>query len=196
MRTIDWYMDTARARADIHSDNKLAARIGISGSGINQFRSKRAWPSDDTMIALAELAGVDPAQALMELNIWRAKSPKVAQTYEAMRAKLAAVAASLIVMIGLASPAHAAPIGADQGYALCDQSPWRARATLASSLMLSPIPFDPSVAAGSGLESVPWPSLASLPGPRVCFCGSSTSRRACVTARGNRPPFPRACETE
>ena len=71
MLTVDEYCDKAKKRNDIKSDRKLAEALSIAHTSLNQYRTKRAWPSDNTMIKLAKLAGLDPTQSLLYLSAWR-----------------------------------------------------------------------------------------------------------------------------
>ena len=72
--TIDEYMDAAKARLGIHTDTGLARALGAGHGNPSHWRHRRAHPGDDVMVRLAELAGRDPATALIHLNIWRAMS--------------------------------------------------------------------------------------------------------------------------
>ena len=84
MLTIDDYIDRAKSIQNMGSDNKLAKELGISSPSLNQYRSKRSWPSDATMIKLADLCDLDRGQALMFLNIWRSKDQTAKNQYEEM----------------------------------------------------------------------------------------------------------------
>jgi hypothetical protein len=101
MQNIDWYLDTARSRNGITSDNKLGPKIGVSSPNISSFRNRKSWPSDETMFALAELAGVPAMVALADLNVWRAKSPRVQAAYMQLAEKLAHIAAMLLIAFGI-----------------------------------------------------------------------------------------------
>ena len=63
MPTIDEYIDTAIANARLKSDRELGRILGFKGQPVSHWRTKRAWPADETMIALARLADMDPDQA-------------------------------------------------------------------------------------------------------------------------------------
>jgi hypothetical protein len=107
---IDDYCDLAKQRNALKSDRELTRRLGLVGSAISHWRTKRTWPSDKTMIELAELAGEDPRVGLLDLNLWRSESAPVRLAYERIRNALAAAAAIAIVAVStLASPAQAAP---------------------------------------------------------------------------------------
>ncbi|WP_085908081.1 hypothetical protein [Kiloniella majae] len=70
---IDQYMDKAIKIQGFKSDKDISRSIGKSMALASQWRTKRAWPSDDAMIKLAEMAGESPEKALLDLNIWRSE---------------------------------------------------------------------------------------------------------------------------
>ena len=118
MLTIDDYCDRAIARHDhITSDRGLGRALGFSGAPVTFWRCKRAWPSPETMVRLAMLAGLDREQALLDLGIWSAKSPEVRSAYSRMAEKVnQGVRALLIVgglswLLGAPGPANAAGTG-------------------------------------------------------------------------------------
>ena len=83
------YMDKARDALGVTSDRQLSKFLPACNAAINQWRTGRTWPSDVNMIALADLAQCDTAQALVALNFWR--SPQtVRPIYERMFSKLLA----------------------------------------------------------------------------------------------------------
>lgn len=120
MRTIDDYIDAARARAGIRSDRQLAIQLGLVQSSISQMRTKRIWPSDETMIRLAIMAGIDPAEALLELSAWRTEG--TAQTLWRELARKLGTAATVAIMVTGALTAGLvllpSPAAAAQGSAL------------------------------------------------------------------------------
>jgi len=62
------------------------------------------------MVRLAEMAGVDPAQALLDLNAWRTKSDAARATYATLRdlvSKSALGALAALVLLGGSGPAGA-----------------------------------------------------------------------------------------
>ncbi len=71
MKTIDNYLDVAIKKNKLPSDRQLAKKIGINSASICAFRTKRSWPSDDTMVKIAGLADANIEQSLLDLNIWR-----------------------------------------------------------------------------------------------------------------------------
>lgn len=97
MPSIDWYLDRARERAGLSSDRELGRRLELSGGAVNQWRTKRYWPDDESMLAIAELAGVEPARALLDLNSWRAKGERVRAVYLDLAAKAFVLIACVFV---------------------------------------------------------------------------------------------------
>lgn len=71
MRKITDYIDMAKERSGVKSDRKLCAMLGMSDMWVHQVKKHRALPSDDTMLKLAEIAGIPPHEALLDLNILR-----------------------------------------------------------------------------------------------------------------------------
>jgi hypothetical protein len=106
MRTLTQYLDLARARQGLDSDRKLSLAVGLTGPGIHYWRKGRALPSDESMVNLATLAGVDLAEALLDLNQWRAGGA-ARSVYMEMANKLRGTAASLIVAVSFAAAAIA-----------------------------------------------------------------------------------------
>ena len=71
MRTIDDYIDAAKKVSGIKSDRTLGVHLGLNPTSISQYRTRRTWPHDEVMFRLAETAGLDPQEALLELAFWR-----------------------------------------------------------------------------------------------------------------------------
>lgn len=97
MHTIDQYIDAACERARL-TDRQLGKYLGKSHATVSHWRTKRTWPADETMIALAEVAGMDPEQALIDLNIWRSTG-EARRVYERMAGHLAPAALCLAVIL-------------------------------------------------------------------------------------------------
>jgi transcriptional regulator with XRE-family HTH domain len=73
MRTFLDYVEQAKTRAGIPSDNQLARRIGITSASLCQLKQNRSAPSGKTTRALAELAGIPEDEAALDLAMWRAE---------------------------------------------------------------------------------------------------------------------------
>lgn len=74
MKNFNDYMQKAIARQQLTSNNKLAQELGITSASISVLNQGKALPSEDTMIKLAELAGLPKEEALIDLNLWRSKN--------------------------------------------------------------------------------------------------------------------------
>lgn len=98
MKTIDFYIDTARENTGATSDLKLAAMLDLKSSAISYWRTGKTFPSDDTMIKLAELADISPEQALLELSYWRADG-KAQKVYKGLISRLTGAVACLVIVI-------------------------------------------------------------------------------------------------
>jgi transcriptional regulator with XRE-family HTH domain len=105
MHTIDWYIDAAKARSGIKSERKLSEFLGLKFVAISSYRTGRAFPSDDTMVKLAKMAGVNPDIALLELSVWRNEGP-ARKAYASILHRLAH-AMVIICAISSISPANA-----------------------------------------------------------------------------------------
>ena len=113
MRTVHDYMDRAQARNPLlKSDRRLSLAVGKTETAASFWRTGRSWPADDTMIRLAALAGVDPGEALVELNIWRSQSPETRDQYSRIAAKIKSSVAQVLVfgvtsaLVAVSSPAQ------------------------------------------------------------------------------------------
>lgn len=176
VRTVDWYIDRAMIRSGAPSERQLSGRLGLAHNSLTNYRTHRAWPSDQAMIALADLAGIDPDVALMDLNRWRTKSDAARDRYERLATlleKAGATAAAILLGVGiLAGPGRA------------DAEPMANRLTLsAQNCTLSDIPCaDPPDRAR--------PGHPRRPGGAPCLIRNrswNTSRSRPATAPKNAP---------
>jgi transcriptional regulator with XRE-family HTH domain len=113
---IDDYIDAAIERNGLKSERDLARVLGLKGSAVSNWRTRRAWPSDHTMINLAGLAAVDPGAGLLDLNLWRSESAadrnvweQIERAYMSTLGKVAAWAALTLVAAGIGTASAAAP---------------------------------------------------------------------------------------
>ena len=114
------YLDAARARAGLASDRQLAGALGLSQGAVFHFRHRRAFPADDVMIRLAQLAGVEPERALLDLNIWRTEGTPAASFYRQLLMSLS-TAAAILLSIVYSPPASSMDRGSvTENYTLCD----------------------------------------------------------------------------
>ena len=74
MKTFNEYAEKAIKRYGLTGYNNLARELNMNKATISYFRSGKALPSEETMIKLAELAGMPKEEALIDLNLWRSKN--------------------------------------------------------------------------------------------------------------------------
>lgn len=95
-------LDAAKSAQGLPSDYALAARMGISRSGVSGYRNGRTRPDDEMAARLAALAGLDPDATVASMHAERAPSEPERQRWEriAERLQRGAVAASVILSLG------------------------------------------------------------------------------------------------
>ncbi len=103
MRKVQDYISEARKKKGIYSNNKLASAIGLTGPAIVNIVKNKALPAEETILKLAELADIPPEEALLDLSIWRAKSPEAKSTWENIKKLLntAAMTGSMLYITAL-----------------------------------------------------------------------------------------------
>lgn len=90
------YVEKAKKRSGAKSDRKLCDMLGVSNNMITHYKNKNTLPNDETMIKLAAIAGVDPMQALLDLNVWRSPE-KIKPHYMKIMSHVSAAALSCIL---------------------------------------------------------------------------------------------------
>ena len=114
-------VETAR-RIQQTSQAQLAKKLGISGASLSELAAGKKELSDETYIKLAKLAGVDPAEVLIEKHERKA-GPEARAVWARINAAVSKSAA-LLVVVALVVPynqAHASTIQILQAakYLLC-----------------------------------------------------------------------------
>ena len=189
MLTIRDYLDIAKRRQGFTSDRQLSLALGFAGTSVHAFASHRAWPSDETMVKLAHLAGMDPLQALVDLNVWRAKSPEAVSLYQKLSdlvQKSKNIAAALLVGLCFTlSDGKANAMATDQhqlfqNYTLC------ALCIQADGTVFPRAPTSPLALAGRCGRGRLSPRRRSRPGAGP---GRGRSPRSCLRSR----PAPAGC---
>lgn len=105
MRTFEFYAEKAIARYGLTGYNNLARELGINKASVSYLRSGKNIPSDDTMIKLAELAGMPKEEALIDLNLWRSKDkPEVQKIWQ----RLSKMIGCLLMVFGFSILAKSA----------------------------------------------------------------------------------------
>jgi transcriptional regulator with XRE-family HTH domain len=117
MRTIDMYCDEAIARNGFKSDSELARKLGFTSPAVSNFRTKRAWPSDEVMVKLAAFAGIPADEALLELAVWRTHDTIAGEVYAKLLARIAQAACLAFILLFTSQNAQAnQPIMSDTVY--------------------------------------------------------------------------------
>ncbi len=63
------YVNLAKVKNNISSNNKVAKCIGISSAAITNFCLEKSTPSPHTVLKLANLAGLDEKEVFLELML-------------------------------------------------------------------------------------------------------------------------------
>lgn len=77
MNNLDDYISAAMKKNNFKSKRELCRTLGLSPNIITTYKNG-SWPNDETMLKIADLADVNPAKAILDLNKWRA--PDVAKS--------------------------------------------------------------------------------------------------------------------
>ncbi len=90
MRNFDDYLSEARRKTGVASNNGIAKLLDISGPSLSSLFQGKSLPSEDTMVKLADLAGIDRETALLDLAVWRSSgNENVKKTWLSLANKLA-----------------------------------------------------------------------------------------------------------
>lgn len=104
-------IDVAKEKTGFKSDRKLAAAIGVTHPTLIRMRRGWGFPSEENMMKLGELAGIDRASALLLLNMWKAQGD-AKSTYSDILRRLSAVAGCFLIVtiLSFSSPANASAV--------------------------------------------------------------------------------------
>lgn len=95
MRTLNDYIKVAVIRNNFRSKREFCKALGVSPNATTTYNNG-TFPSDETMVKIAKLAGIDEATALLELAIWRT-SGAAQKTYASILQKISQVTVSVIL---------------------------------------------------------------------------------------------------
>ncbi len=70
------YVNIAKVKNKINSTNKLAKIIGVSAPSLHLFIKEKSTPSPDTVLKIAELAGYDSKEVILDVLIERYKNTR------------------------------------------------------------------------------------------------------------------------
>lgn len=100
MPTVVEYLDAAKARGNFDSDTKLSIAAGQSPAWASQIRRRLTHPGEDAMVRLAEIAGISPDIALLDLARERAKTPAVRSAWENILQRIAVAVVVALLPLG------------------------------------------------------------------------------------------------
>ena len=106
---IDDLIEKAKVNSGIRSDNQLAKAIGIAHTSLMRVRKGWGHLSDDNMIKLGKLAGVDETESLLLLNVWRSTGA-AKEAYTGMLKRFAFISLSLTILCVFSAPSNASPL--------------------------------------------------------------------------------------
>lgn len=113
-------LDSAKAKAVIESDYRLAKIIGISHSAMTHYRMGRSLPNEKVIEQLCALSGDDPGVIAAEIQAARSKSPEAVNMWlmiaqrlssdrrQTVRAVSTAILSVLFSLVLIASPSGSA----------------------------------------------------------------------------------------
>lgn len=111
MRDIDWYIDNAVKYHGLSSPRALGPALGMSPNSASNWRTRRAWPSDEVMMRLADMCMIPREEALLELCIWRTAGTPAGSVYlrllEAAGKSAAILLVALLAYAASGTPANA-----------------------------------------------------------------------------------------
>ena len=106
----DWglsiIMDQAKKQKKLSSDLKLGRSLGLSHSVISSYRNNKTFPPDHIFAKLCIMAGYDPEERLLMINIRRSEEPAkriYSKLYEKVHGPLFALLISVLA-IGASGP--------------------------------------------------------------------------------------------
>lgn len=99
-------IDRARTKRGITSDMALAEHFGLNRQSVSKWRKGDAYPSQDHITELAEMAGENPIQWLVAIQAEREKG-KAGKAWSLLAKQLGA-AAALVLAVALPYDAKAA----------------------------------------------------------------------------------------
>jgi transcriptional regulator with XRE-family HTH domain len=99
MSTINALLDKAKERRSIASDNALAAVFDVKRQTVSKWRNGDAYPSEEHIARLAEMAEMDQGLCLIKVQAERASGRAADALMNAVR-KLESLAATLCLTIG------------------------------------------------------------------------------------------------
>lgn len=97
MGVLTTLMDKAKARRGMHTDMALGESLNRSRQVVSQWRNEDAYPDEDLIVKMAEMAGEDPGQWLVAIKAVRSDG-SAAKEWAKVAKRLATTMALLLVL--------------------------------------------------------------------------------------------------
>lgn len=98
MREITALLDKAKKTRSIASDNALAGFFAVHRQAVSKWRTGEAYPSEDHIARLAEMAGEDAGEWLVRIQVERS-SGKAAAAWSSVYRRIATAATLALAAI-------------------------------------------------------------------------------------------------
>lgn len=101
MKTTAEYLDAAKSKLEVSSDNQLAHRLDISRQAVSNYRHNERAFDNFTCMKIAEVTGVPLQTIIADMEMIREKDEKRRNAWENYMKSLGGLAASFIVVFML-----------------------------------------------------------------------------------------------
>lgn len=102
-------LDSAKAKAGIDSDYRLAKVIGITHSAVSNYRAKKTMPDARVLEQLCALSGDDVAVVMAQVQAERERTPEAKNMWLMVAARLRGAATTAILSVCFAMTLIAMP---------------------------------------------------------------------------------------
>jgi len=99
MSIVGTLIDKARARSGITSDNQLAAHFGVNRQAVSKWRTGDAYPDEENIVHMAQMAGDDPVEWLVAIKAIRSEG-SAGKAWASLAKRIGAVTALVLCAIG------------------------------------------------------------------------------------------------
>lgn len=103
MSIVGTLIDKARARSGITSDNQLAAHFGVNRQAVSKWRTGDAYPDEENIVHMAQMAGDDPVEWLVAVKAIRSEG-SAGKAWTSLAKRIGAVTALVLCAIGFSLP--------------------------------------------------------------------------------------------
>lgn len=110
-RNLNYYICNAMANQGVLSERELSKTLGKAHNFVNNLLVGKALPSDEVMMKIADLAGLDKQAALLDLNVWRSPTP-VRDAYVGILQKLTQTTAAIAILAASSLTLAPSPVSA------------------------------------------------------------------------------------